>query len=139
MLPISEIENMDHLRSINLIPFHYDEETNSHFSEVIKNIIFFVPLGVYLKMLGKHNLFVVACGTIFSLLLEIVQFILGIGAADITDLMMNILGTVVGVLIYECLKKIFKGVEKLNKVLSIGALVGTGLFVALMLALLWGN
>ena len=37
------------------------------------------------------------------------------------------------------LKKIFKDVEKLNKVLGIVALIGTGLFMALMLLLLWGN
>ena len=139
MPPISEIGNMDHLRSINLIPFHYDEETNSHFSEVIENILIFVPLGVYLRILGKHSLFAVACGAIFSLLLEIAQYILGIGATDITDLMMNTLGAVVGVLIYACLKRIFKDVEKLNKVLSIIALIGTGLFMGLMMVLLLGN
>ena len=90
-------------------------------------------------LLDKHNLFAVACGTVFSIMLEIVQFILGIGAADITDLIMNTMGVVSGVLIYECLKKIFKDVEKLNKVLGIVALIGTGLFMALMLLLLWGN
>ena len=139
ILPISEIGSMDHLRSINLIPFHYDEETSSHFSEVIENILIFVPLGVYLRILGKHSLFAVACGAAFSLFLEIVQFILGIGATDITDLMMNTLGAAVGVLIYACLKRIFKDVEKLNKVLSIVALIGTALFMGLMLVLLWGN
>ena len=139
MPPISEIGNMDHLRSINLIPFHYDEETNSHFSEVVENILIFVPFGVYLKILGKHNIFVVACGVVFSLLLEIVQFIFGVGATDITDLMMNTLGAVAGVLIYACLKRIFKDVEKLNKVLSIIALIGTGLFMGLMMVLLLGN
>lgn len=139
MLPISEIGNMDHLRSINLIPFHYDEETNSHFSEVIENLFIFVPFGVYLKILGKHNLFAVICGAVFSLLLEIIQLILGIGATDITDLMMNTLGVVVGVLIYACLKRIFKDVEKLNKVLSVIALIGTGLFVGLTTVLLCGN
>ena len=139
MLPISEIGSMDHLRSINLIPFHYDEETSSHFSEVIENILIFVPLGVYLRILGKHNIFTVACGAIFSLLLEIVQYILGIGATDITDLMMNTLGAAVGVLIYSCLKSIFKDVEKLNKVLRIIALIGTGIFVGLMMVLMWAN
>ena len=139
MLPISEIGSMDHLRSINLIPFHYDEETSSHFSEVIENILIFVPLGVYLRILGKHSLFAVACGAAFSLFLEIVQFILGIGATDITDLMMNTLGAAVGVLIYFCLKSIFKDVKKLNKVLRIIALIGTGIFVGLMMVLMWAN
>lgn len=139
MLPISEIGSMDHLRSINLIPFHYDEETSSHFSEVIENILIFVPLGVYLRILGKHSLFAVACGAAFSLFLEIVQFILGIGATDITDLIMNTLGEAVGVLIYSCLKSIFKDVEKLDKMLSVLALVGTGLFTVVTITLFWGN
>ena len=38
------------VRAWNLIPFRYSEETSFHLTEVLENVIAFVPLGVYLGM-----------------------------------------------------------------------------------------
>ena len=48
----AEIPYLDHIRNINLIPFYYDNETSGHAAEVIKNVILFIPLGLYLSIMG---------------------------------------------------------------------------------------
>ncbi|MBZ6006972.1 VanZ family protein [Paraclostridium bifermentans] len=65
--------------------------------------------------------------TIFgvSLLFEVTQFIFGLGASDITDLINNTLGGAIGILIYFILIKIFKSDLKLNKFINICASLAT--------------
>ena len=47
------ISDLDKVRSINLIPFHYDKEAGAafHLTEVLENFLIFVPMGIYLQML----------------------------------------------------------------------------------------
>ena len=47
------ISDLDKVRSINLIPFHYDKEVGAafHLTEVLENFLIFVPMGIYLQML----------------------------------------------------------------------------------------
>lgn len=136
---IDDIMSLDRFRRINLIPFYYPNEVNSHFSEVIENLLIFVPFGIYLKMLNKGNKKIILYGFLFSLVLEISQFIFKIGATDITDLITNTVGTVIGVFGYILLEKIFRNKEKINKVLKILALVVTILFCLMMLLLIIAN
>ena len=107
---IQDITGLDKIRSINLIPFYYHNEINSHFhfTEVIENFLIFIPFGIYLKMLNKDNKIIIIYGFLFSLILEISQFIFKLGASDITDIITNTLGTTIGVLGYCLLEKIFK-------------------------------
>lgn len=136
---IDDIMTLDRFRRINLIPFYYPNEVKSHFSEVIENLLIFIPFGIYLKMLNKGNKKTILYGFLFSLVLEISQFIFKIGATDITDLITNTFGTVIGVCGYVLLEKIFKNKEKLNNVLKILALVVTILFCIMMLLLIIAN
>ena len=136
---IQDIIGLDKIRSINLIPFYYSNEVNSHFKEVIENLLIFIPFGVYLRMINKNNKIIILYGFLLSLALEISQFIFKLGASDITDLITNTLGTTIGVLGYCLLEKIFKNKEKINKVLKIIALIVTILFCSLMMLLLIAN
>lgn len=47
------ISDLDKVRSINLIPFHYDKKVGTafHLTEVLENFLIFVPMGIYLQML----------------------------------------------------------------------------------------
>jgi len=47
-------------------------------------------------------------GFLFSLLLEINQFIFGIGATDVTDLITNTFGGIIGYIFYLIFKPIIK-------------------------------
>lgn len=94
------INDLDTVRSINLIPFYYDKEigTAFHLKEVLENLLIFVPMGIYLQMLLPkcrfHGKLIIIAGT--SLLLEGAQYVLAIGRSDITDLITNFMGGLLG-------------------------------------------
>ena len=93
------------MRTINLMPFQGSLRT-----EISLNVLIFAPLGIYLCMLKnewtlvKKALFTI--GLSFSF--EAFQFIFAIGRADITDIISNTLGGIIGLGIYAVLFKIFK-------------------------------
>jgi len=65
---------------------------------------------------------------------EIIQFIFVIGRADITDVLSNTLGGVIGIGIYALLSKVLKG--RTNKVINVLAAVSTILALLLVALLL---
>lgn len=128
------------IRSINLIPYGSSVILNGKIdtTELIYNIIAFIPFGGYISMLKTNWSFIKRMIIIFgvSLLFEITQFIFGLGAFDITDLINNTLGGVIGILIYFILNKIFKSDLKLNKVINIFASLGTICLVLLLIIII---
>ncbi len=72
-----------------------------------------------------------------SLAFEILQFIFGIGASDITDLLGNTLGGMAGILLFLLLSKLFKG--NTIKLINILAAIGTVLMVGLITLLIVAN
>lgn len=133
------INDLDKIRSINLIPFYYKNEVSFHLTEVIENVLIFIPFGIYLKMLDKSNKKAIMLGLLFSLILEIMQYILSIGTTDITDIITNTSGSIIGVYMYYILNKIFKNKEKINKLLKLLAIIGTILFMLLFLLVIVSN
>ena len=127
------------VRAWNLIPFRYSEETSFHLTEVLENVIAFVPLGVYLGMLKTGAWKAILIGAAASVTLEALQFALGIGAADVTDVITNTAGTAIGVGIYLLLTRIFKNREKLDKTLVIICGVATVVMIILIALLIAGN
>ena len=93
------INDLKYIRSINLIPFKANNIVNG-LKETIINLILFVPSGMYLKYIFKdkklRNILIII-GT--SLIYEITQYILHVGVSDITDIIMNTLGGLVGILL----------------------------------------
>ena len=57
------------------------------------------------------------------------QFILAVGAFDITDIINNMLGGLIGLMIYIGIEKAFKNSVKAQKFISIIALTGTILLI----------
>lgn len=95
-------------RTINLIPFAASMMQNGgiSLSEIAYNALFFVPLGLYLSLLDitkKAWQGILVCALI-SIAFEALQYAFGIGASDITDVIMNTLGTAVGILVGSRLK-----------------------------------
>lgn len=103
------VENIPRLRSLNLIPFHYDQENSVHLREVVLNILAFLPAGVYFsEIFGKRNkLFVPGAVALLSLTFEILQWLFAIGGSDITDLITNTAGGVCGMLLFWLMGKLF--------------------------------
>lgn len=69
---------------------------------LIGNMIWFVPLGIFLPMVWKIGLGrTLMLGAGISLTLEILQFALGSGVTDIDDVIINTLGTAAGWMIFR--------------------------------------
>lgn len=124
-------------RTINLIPLNgsFDDNGVIGFSEIRNNILAFLPFGIYISMLAsKWSFAKKTIITVFiTLAYEITQYILAIGRADITDVLSNTLGGVIGIGIYALLFVVLKG--KTNKVLNVLAAVLTVLILLLIAVL----
>lgn len=136
----TNIANLDHIRNINLIPFKGSLIVNGRINieEIIYNILVFVPLGVYVNIfynkwsLGKKIL----VPFVLSVLFESIQFIFAIGASDITDIIGNTLGGIIGILLYVLFKKLFKSkcITVINVVGLIIELLALTMLVVLVVA-----
>lgn len=130
-------------RSVNLVPYSDSTIVNGRIGikEIIYNVIGFIPFGIYICMMTDNWSFlkkVISIGGV-SLLYESLQFIFAIGASDITDLIGNTFGGIVGITIYYCISKLFKSNQKINKVLNIIALIATILIVVFLTILILAN
>lgn len=89
------------VRRINLIPFA--GSSPSGVRQMIENIIVFVPFGLLLGVNLKQATFwrKLALVLILSLAVETTQFVLSIGISDITDVITNTIGGLIGLALYE--------------------------------------
>jgi len=94
-----------HTRGLSLIPFAGFSEYSLR--DAFYNCLVFVPFGLLLSVQFKQASFwqKVLWIAMFSLTVEILQYIFAIGITDITDVLMNSLGGLVGLGVYEGLKK----------------------------------
>lgn len=115
-----------HIRSLNFTLF------TGHKSEMIENFAVFVPFGLLLSANFKkirfwQKLIVIF---VFSLVIETTQYILAIGISDITDVLTNTLGGLLGLLLYTALGKKNSQSEKRDWIIS-------AIIVILLLCCLW--
>lgn len=126
--------DLDHLRSINLIPFAGSRLANGEIDirEIIDNVLVFIPYGVFVCMLmGKKNVALdILPIFVTSLAIEVLQFIFAIGATDITDLLGNVTGGIIGIGIFFGFSKIFK--EKTYAVINTISLIAAVVMVLLI-------
>lgn len=100
--------------------------------ESILNVLVFVPLGLYFGVLLDKNSMIQKVGLVAaaSLLLEITQYILAVGATDIMDLISNTIGGGVGLAICFAARKVLK--EHFNKVAVAASILCTLAMVAIV-------
>lgn len=100
----------DTARVINLIPLSgsFDDQGDLIWGEIAYNTLMFVPFGIYLGMLTqwtfRRQVLVIAG---LSLGFELAQYVFALGVTDVTDLIDNTLGGVVGIGIATALTKLF--------------------------------
>lgn len=122
---------------INLVPFGAMlGNPREAVKELVFNLIAFVPLGMLLSALGwpRRAWGAVAAGFLISLFFEAFQYAFRIGAADITDIILNTAGTALGVGLYAVLRAILK--EKAPRVTGVVLLVCEALFISAAVLLL---
>ncbi len=137
------ISDLDTIRSINLIPFYYDKEIGAafHITEVLENILIFTPMGIYINMLLPKSNFLTKLLTIIgtSLLLEISQYALAVGRSDITDLLTNTAGGLLGIAVYSMMAKLLGSRSKADKLFTVTATIVSVIVIGLLAFILLAN
>lgn len=95
-------------REINLIPFCYENvvEGDIPWMEALANFLIFVPFGFLLRKslsIKTRRCLIITAG--LSLFFEVIQYMLAIGVADITDFITNTLGGALGIRLAQGLQK----------------------------------
>ena len=93
---------------VNLITIYRNEGVGRFVWLLVGNIAWFVPFGFLLPILStRKNLFaVVAGGFLLSLFIESIQFIFYKGVAELDDLILNVLGVVIGYIFYKMMSRL---------------------------------
>ena len=105
--------------STNLIPFYFIYTSFKFHTfpyQEILNILIFIPFGICLTLLFKRKKvwLVVLISFLLSTLFEVEQLITALGYCDINDVITNVLGACLGII----LPMVFKG-EKSDKVANV--------------------
>lgn len=123
------LSTLPEMRSINLIPFAESVFVNGKidYTEVIQNALIFVPYGIFISALMDKKTFAVKILPIIltSLVFETIQFVFAIGASDITDIIANTIGGIIGIAIAFVFSKIFKDNWKkiINRFCFVGGVI----------------
>lgn len=121
---------------INLVPFGAVlQNERLAANEMLFNVAAFVPLGLLLSVLKrpKRVVFRILAGLIISLLFEALQYLLAIGSADITDVILNTLGAALGVGVYYLARLIFKQkTDSVVTILTLAAVILAAAFVVFL-------
>lgn len=141
-------ENRTVYRSINILPFQtiknylmgtVDVSHTVGFNNILGNIVLFIPLGIYIPLFKINKKVFASFVSVFviSLSIEIVQYILSIGATDIDDILLNCAGGIIGILIYKLLTVFIKDHSKIRTVITVcSSIIGIPLFVITSLLLM---
>ena len=114
-------------RVLNLIPLagSYREGGVLRIDELVENVLIFVPFGLYLSMVAhswsfwKKTLLIVGVTVAF----EVIQYVFALGRADITDVLTNAIGGLLGIGVYGVLARVLKG--RTNVVINVVGLIVT--------------
>lgn len=122
-------------RTVKLVPFVATAANGpSQPSEVWGNVLVFVPFGVYLGLLGSRRPWwltragAVGVVALTSAGLEVAQFVLAVGSTDVSDVIANTAGGVVGLVLVALVRLALRG--RTAAVLT--ALCAVGTVVALL-------
>lgn len=126
-------------RSVNLIPFReiFISNGNIDAGEIILNVLIFIPLGIYAGVLFRRWTFWKKLFLFFliSAIFEGLQFMMSIGAFDITDTITNTSGGIIGLMIFKAIEKLFSTGLKAQKFINVVAATGTVLMILLLVLL----
>lgn len=119
-------------RAVNIIPFASTFEMISNMGSmhilqnVIGNAALFFPMGIFIPLLtnkGFKQTIVIVLG--MSVSIEALQFVMAVGISDIDDVILNMLGAVVGCSVFNYIKKKIKRTFKF-RLMIIGMMIVFG-------------
>lgn len=121
-------------RRVNLVPFNGRAVLHG---EAIMNVVIFLPFGMYAGILFQRWTFGKKCFFFFisSFLFEALQFIFKTGAFDVTDIITNTIGGVLGLILFQSIGKLFSNTVKKQYFINIIAVTGTVLLIIMLVLL----
>ncbi|MDL2236380.1 VanZ family protein [Christensenellaceae bacterium OttesenSCG-928-K19] len=123
-------------RTVNFIPFGGVLTQ----TDIVGNLLLFIPMGIYLRafLSGKKAYMSIVYAFFVSVIFEAVQYGFGIGAADVTDLIMNTAGAALGVGVCLVLERLFKGPQKVRALVAIigMAVMAIGMVISVLLVIM---
>lgn len=126
-------------RRVSLVPFreYLVYHSRMDMSQIVLNILIFVPLGVYTGMLfpqwkpGAKIFFFF----LVSFAVEMAQYILAIGAFDSTDIITNTTGGILGYILFTMVERMRNSHLAAQRAINFIALAGTACMVLLLVLL----
>jgi glycopeptide antibiotics resistance protein len=125
-------------RQVKLAPFVATAGAGpSALFEVLANVLLFVPFGVYLGLLAPSTrwwrLAVAIVGA--SFLFEVIQYVLAVGRSDLSDVVANTAGGVLGLALVEMVHRRLRDgtgtvMTRVCAAVTVLSVVAVGLFVA---------
>lgn len=117
---------VDAMRGLKLTPFVAAEGYGaSQPREVLGNIAVFVPFGLYLGLVARSWPWSAVVGVVAatSVAMEVLQFVLAVGATDSSDVIANTAGGLIGFLVAAVVRRSRHAVAALALVLTAGTVV----------------
>lgn len=102
LLPLKTIKNY--------IKYREYVTTRILYTNILGNIIAFVPMGLFVPFVFKNKrsiLKVVFVSTLVSFIVELLQFKFAVGSFDVDDIILNTLGGAVGFILYRLLYRFY--------------------------------
>lgn len=121
-----KVFSKEHFEMVNMIPFKtitsfFEKMSNNAINtnivviNLLSNMLMFIPMGMALPVLQEKKFDklwkIIVFVAILVLIIEIIQFITFLGSADIDDLILNVIGAILG---YGMIK-----IKPLRKVLKL--------------------
>ncbi len=134
--------------AINMVPFHSIRENLSYGHspvswDMLYNMVMFVPFGIVYCYYQKNFCIYKAIGLSFltTLLIEAAQFVFKTGVVDIDDLMINTMGSLVGIFLYIVLRKIlqWKQVGEIHEVIDTIATILPPIFIVFVIEMFFSD
>lgn len=134
--------------AINMVPFHSIRENlrygHSPVSwDMLYNMVMFVPFGIVYCYHQKNFCIYKAIGLSFltTFLIEASQFVFKTGVVDIDDLMINTMGSLVGIFLYIVLRKIlqWKQVGEIHEVIDTITTILPPIFIAFVIEMFFSD
>lgn len=142
---LSRLSSGASIRLVNLVPFqsiqsYINVDDGVHYRlldvNIWGNILLFVPMGIYVPLIKKSFSFLktLLSLVLISLLIEGIQYLFILGSADIDDVLLNVMGGLLGWVFYRLLLLFGKTPERTKTmVVIISTIVGIPVFILVIL------
>ena len=136
------------VEEINLLPFHNIRENLKYGRspvswDMLYNMVMFVPFGVIYCYCQKNFRVYKAVGMscLTTFFIESAQLVLKTGVVDIDDLIVNTIGSLVGIFLYIALQKILQRAQMLDvhEVIDTVATILPPLFITFVVEMFFGD